>query len=174
MNEEARADALQTDLEYLSRNPQSLPPVELQNRIRQLAKQAIADADAAESGGQAREAAALYRLAARAYRRVADLASGDLRALELATALSWEERAELVEKYRERPRPVRDGDEGGSRWTPVPRSGRIESGQTDKLPKFVDVDKRKAERVERSNRKQVEEFDSQVDDRGSFRKSQGT
>lgn len=173
MGEKTRADALQTDLEYLGRNPQSLPPVELQNRIRQLAKQAIADADAAESGGQAREAAALYRLAAHAYRQVADLASGDLRALELATALSWEERAELVEKYQERLPPVDDGPGPPPGRTPVPRPARIESGQTDRFPKFAAVKKRKAERVERSFRKQVEEFDSQADDRGSVRKSQG-
>ena len=176
MNEKSKIDLLQDALENLVRNREGLSWADLRSRIRQIAKQAIADADAADRAGRAAEAASLYRLVGQVYRRLAELAPADQRASELVTAQFWEERAKLVEKHQSGistpDTPPEEPRKSGSIHSPVPMplKSSIERGPTSRSPGFVGSDRRRSDRVERSPRRQVDELDRPRNDRGSFRK----
>lgn len=178
MNDKRYVDELRDALENLARNPEGLPLDELQARIRQISKQAIADGDAAERGGEFEKAIALYELAARAFRRLADLASGDLRASELATAEFWLARAELAATRRDRAAaaeeaaPQPPGPRAIHTPKPIPLSPRtsIRREQTGRLSSPAAGDSRKAERFERIQRKRPGDPEGPAYEDGSFRK----
>lgn len=178
MNQKRRVDEHRDALEYLVRNAGTLPLEDLQARIRQVSKQAIADGGAAEQAGRYEEASALYEVAAQAFRRLGELAAGELRASELATAEFWDARAELVSSRR-------DGSlAGGETPQPTPKSRAIHTPKPMPLPPQTSIRReqagglsgplgggsRKAERFERPRRKQVGEREDQVHDSGTFRK----
>ncbi|MEJ2211890.1 MAG: hypothetical protein P8129_23050 [Anaerolineae bacterium] len=178
MNQKRRVDELQDALENLLQAPGALSSDELRVRIRQVSKQAIADGDAAERAGRFEEAGGLYEVAARAFRQLAELASGDLRASELATADFWAARAELVaartsrsltgeESRRSAPEPRSIHTPG-----PIPLSPRtsIRREQSGRLSSPPAGNRRRADRFESSPRRRVGERDDQAHDSGSFRK----
>ncbi|MFN2225217.1 MAG: hypothetical protein ACK2UY_02900 [Anaerolineae bacterium] len=178
MDDKWRVGELRDALESLARNPEHLHPDELQGRMRQISKQAIADGGLAEREGRFEEAVALYELAALAFRRLAELASGDLQASELATAEFWAARAELVAS-----RPNRyEAEEETAHSTPQPRAIRtpkpiplspkssIRREQAGRLSSPARSDRHSAQRFERPHRKRVGEHDDQAHDSGSFRK----
>jgi len=141
MGRKSQTDMHADALAYLVKNLEALPQAEVQSRVRQVAKQAIADAEAAENAGKAQEAAMLYRLAAQAYRQLAELSSGDQRVSERATAKFWEDRAELVLKYAERLPSSNANSQASSKQkatihtpkpTPIPAKTSFERNQTRK------------------------------------------
>lgn len=177
MNEKSKVRELQDALENLAKNPDGLTRDELQKRIRAVCKEAIYHANMAESAGKIEEAAALYRLAAWAYRHLAELASGELRTSELATAEFWEEHAALVNSKRDRalareetPQPAKSRAIHTPKPIPLPPQTSIRREQAGGLSGPADRGSRRAERFERPQRKQVGEHDDQVHDSGTFRK----
>lgn len=178
MNESRQVRELKDALEHLAKNPDSLPREELQERIRQFSKQAIHQADEAERAGEIEQAVALYELAGRAYRHLAELSSGDLQISELAMADFWETHAELVGRQRNRyvaeeetPHPT---PEPRAIHTPKPISlspkSSIRREQTGRLSSPATGDSRRAERFERPRRKQVGERNDEAQGNGTFRK----
>jgi hypothetical protein len=177
MNQKGRVDDLQDALENLVRTPGALPGDELQARIRQICKQAIVDGDAAERAAKFDVAAGLYEVAARGYRQLAELASGDLRNSELATADFWAARAELVaartnrslaeESRHPTPEPRSIHTPG-----PIPLSPRtsIRREQSGRLASPPAGNRRRADRFESSPRRRGRERDDRTHDSGSFRK----